>query len=274
VDFAGVPATWINDGEWFNEFDRWLLPYSELSALITEPTGVLSLLSELAQSCMLYIWVDEREQLIKLRAVRAPEEAVSPLTDEAHILAGSPSRAIRMEEQVSLAIVYYGVVDPTQRVDEVANYQFVRGRPGRQLGEPRIRRIFSRWLKTERQASQTARTLLRAANALPVFVSCRVGAKDLDLWTGRVVELDDRLVQDVTGLPEKQLFQVIEANETRGREMALTLRTFGAFPPVSVYMAADADDYTETSEEDRKRAGFWAAADGTLDGSPSPYMWS
>jgi hypothetical protein len=41
------------------------------------------------------------------------------------------------------------------------------------------------------------------------------------------------------------LYQVIEAREANGERLMLTLRNYGAFPPVGVWMAEDAPPYAE-----------------------------
>lgn len=271
---AGIPSIWIPFGEWSAEADRWLQPYNELSAVISQPTGVTTLLGELAESCMLYLWVDEKAQRIRLRAVRPPEGGVRPLTDEGHILAGSMSRTTDMDQQVSACEVYHGLIDPTENVDEPRNYQAVRLVVGEQFGLPRVRRIFSRWLKTGLQASLTAQTLLRQASAIPVTVGLRVGFKDMDIQTGDVVRLATRIVQDAEGRPLEALYQVIEARESQGESLALTLQSYGTFPAASYWMADDAPVHGSASPEEREAGCWWADEDGLISGNPSSYVWA
>ena len=274
-DFGGIPGTWLPVADWEAEAERWLGPYAELSAVISEPTGVDELVGEIAESCMLYLWTDDKARLIRMRAVRPPEEDVFPLTDAEHILAGSLSRSIKIEEQISRAEVYFGMTDVTEKLDEERNYRAVRVRSGVQLGQPRARKIYSRWLKTDAQATQTARVLMNAANTLPVYVTCSVGFKDAErLGVGAVVELTTRLLQDDTGAVTPALFQLVEANERGGETMTLTLRSFGGFPAPSYYMASDSNDFADATAAELAEGCFYTDDDGLLGGNPSIYSYT
>ena len=56
--------------------------------------------------------------------------------------------------------------------------------------------------------------------------------------------------------------------------MALTLRTFGSFPPVGVWAASGANPYDTATAEELATILFYSDADGVLDGNPSRYVWS
>lgn len=272
LSFADIPSGWIPMAEWEDEETRWLLPY-QLSAVIAEPTGIMDLLGEIAESCMLYIWTDERAKKIRLRAVRPAEDVPRPVTDEGHILAGTVRRSIEMKEHVTRCDVYYDMRDKLGDVKDTKNYNQVRVRLGQQPDNPRVRAIYSRWLTTAGMASLTARTLIEHANSLPVYYECTVGAKDLDIWTGDIVDLHTRTLQDPTGgQPAITPYLVIEANETPGEQMRLTLRAFGDFGLVSLIMGAAAPDYDSATPTQRESGCWIADADGNINGMPSPYL--
>lgn len=275
VDYADVPESWIDLDEWQEEETRWLAPYLELAeVVISKPKGVAELVSDLCTSIMAYIWTDDRSQKIRFRAVRPPEEDLIEVIDRLHVLPGAQARTVRMEEQVSAARVFYGVINATEDLEEEENYRRGVFRAGTQIGVPRVRDVFSRWLANRSQAGLTARTLLGASNGLPIYIDATLGMNKLDAVTGSVVQFESRLLQDASGAQEPLLFAVVEAEEDNPTELKLLLRSFGRFAPVSVYMASDAPDYSDATEDQRRRGGWYAAEDGNLAGAPSPYVYS
>ena len=274
-DWAGVPTSWIPESDWSDEHDRWLLPYNQITGGIIEPIDVDEAIGEILESVMASMWVDTVNREIKFRAARPAEEDIIALNDQNDILAGSMSRQVKMAEQVSRADVYFGVINLNEKVDETKNYLNRRTRFGEQLGLPRTRQILSRWLKTDVQATETARTLMQASNSLPIYVTLSVGANRVGhINPGDVVRLHTRIVQDVTGLNLSSLYLVIEVNENGGESATLTLRSIGGFPATSEWAPSDAPDFDDATDEEKEQYAFWADEDGNLDGQPSPYSWA
>src|SRR5699024_10680039 len=103
IDYAGVPSEFIDYAAWQAEADLWLGQF-EMDSLITEPTGVTTLLGEITEQCLFHIWWDERAQLIRFSAV-APKiyEDIEAIDDVRNILADS----VRIKE------------DPASRISQV-----------------------------------------------------------------------------------------------------------------------------------------------------------
>lgn len=275
VDYADVPESWIDLPEWEAEEGRWLAPYLGLAeVVISKPEGVAELVADLCQSIMAYVWTDDRARRIRFRAVRPPEEDLVEVVDRLHVLPGAQARTVRIEEQVSAARVFHGVINATSDLDKEENYRRGTFRAGTQLGVPRVRDVLSRWLANRSQASLTARTLLGASNGLPVYIDATLGMNRLDAVTGSVVQLESRLLQDASGALEPSLFAVIEAEEDDPTELKLLLRSFGRFAPVSLYMASDAPAWGDATAEQRRRGGWYADSDGKLGGMPSGFVYS
>ena len=270
--FGRVPSEWIPVDEWEAENDRWLDPY-ELTGIVSEPTPVLDVVAEIANSCMLNIWTDEKEKKVKLRAVRPVDENVIDITDDINILAGSKGRQNRMDEQVSAVFIYYNQKSAIEDIDDQFNYNFVRGRVGEQLGEPRDRVIYSRWLKTDAMATETARVLMTAANDLPVYITATIGLKD-KVKVADIVRVRTRILQDETGATLSSLFQVVQINERLGESSAITLKSIGGFPTIAKWMGDAPPDFATATDEEKDSGAWWSDEDGNIGGVRSPYVWS
>src|SRR5690606_24169738 len=107
MQFGDIPAAWIDLADWDAEASLWLQQF-ELTGLITEPTGVTDLLSEITEQCLFYIWWDERQQKIKLEAIKPPIFQVVPkINDNSNIIADSAAVTQEPKGRVSQVWVYW-----------------------------------------------------------------------------------------------------------------------------------------------------------------------
>lgn len=224
INYANVPAAFIPYADWVTEGTTWL-PTMTVTTLITEPTGINTLLGELCEQCLFDIWWDERVQEIKFQALRAPTEVPVPLNDQQHIIAGSWSMKSDMKQRASEVWVYYAPRDATKPVDESANYTraTIRIDPSleaaEKYGEARIKTIYSRWLESAAQVFQVTVRYLQRFQDGAKFLKIRCDAKDRDIWTGTIVEVTMHSMVDAVGLPETRRWQVISAEEVKPGEV-------------------------------------------------------
>ena len=143
-------------------------------------------------------------------------------------------------------------------------------------GLPRPRQVFSRWLKTDVQANNTAQTILIASNRLPVYVEAAVGLQHVDtIGPGSVVRLQTRILQDATGAEAPELFLVVEVGENaEGTRLRLTLRSVGGFPATWEWAADDAPTWAEATAEEKAEGGFWTDENGLIDGIDPGNFWN
>src|SRR5699024_7105034 len=154
VDYADVPAEFVPDAEWADEVSQYL-QYS-YGAFITEPVGIKDLLKELGTEAPHQLFWDERVNLIKLQAVKAPGASAPTFSDDSHFIEGSMSPSDDPKRRVSIVVVNFGQTDPTEQLDEPRNFRasYVRAdlERERQYGGRKIITINSRWVSSSNRA--------------------------------------------------------------------------------------------------------------------------
>lgn len=281
TEYASIPASYIPLADWVAEDAAWLSLFT-LEALITEPTGVRQLLAELAEQCQFSLWWDERAQRIRFEALKPLDGlALAQLNDDEHIVADSVRMRAEPNSRASQVWVFYGVADPTARLDDDTNYRHLLVRAdldaesADQYGEPRIYKIHSRWLTTEGQALNAATRILDRRRDPPRTVTLEADAKDADIWTGDVVDVTHRGIVDFNGLPVTTRFQIISAEDAElGHRVRYELQSYAFALGVrsAFWMADAAPDYSTASPTEKARGAWWADEDGTVGGDPG-YNW-
>lgn len=282
TNYGFVPPSFIPTADWNAEASIWLDQF-RLTTLITEPTGVNDLLGEITEQALFFIWWDERDQEIKLKALRPIyTDTVYDVDTTNNIVAGSVSLRSRPKERVSQVWVFFQQRNPTEKLDEEKNYRRVRIRidgdaeSDLQYGEPRVKKIYSRWIQTDAVAIQTNARILARFRDTPEYFSFQLDAKDREIWTASVVSATVENIVDDTGLPLPKRWQVISAEETRPGELIQYKAQFYEFQETArfgFWMPSDAPDYADASQEERIIGCFWTESNGEMpDGSPG-YLW-
>lgn len=278
--YAGDVFDVVDEAEWLAEGAFWL-PQFIVSGLITEPTGINTLLSELAEQCQFFIWWDEREQKVRLRANRPPTETPLAINERDNIIQGSLNVQVKPEERISQVWVYYGIRNPAGDLNKEDNYSRVRIRVDGdaestlEYNESKVRRIFSRWIVSDAVAQNLAARILERYRNNPRYLSVLLDAKDRDKWTADIIDATTRLITDETGDELSRRYIIIEAEETKPGEVIRYLLQnadvlSGRF---GFWTDANAPDYDNATEGERMTMGFWADDAGFMpDGTPG-YQW-
>ena len=217
-DYAGVPTEYIPFADWQAQGLAWL-PTMTVTTLITEPTGVKSLIEELSEQCLFDLWWDERAQELKFRPVHAPSDDPVEFNDRQHIIEKSWSQSSDMKTRITQVWIFYNPRNRILGVEESDNYQEVRIRIDPSLestdlyGEARVKTIYSRWIENANQAIQLSARYLSRFQDGAKYLKIRCDAKDRDTWTGDVIAVTLHSMVDEVGNPEKRSFQVISAEE-------------------------------------------------------------
>jgi hypothetical protein len=218
VDSALIPAT-----DWATEASTYLSGFT-LNTLITQPTGVSELLSEIVQQCICFIWWDEVDQEIKFRAIRpaVPDETiVKEINETENIVADSLRIERRTPERLSQIWVYFAQYNPTESLDDASNYRRLSitidtdAETENEYGERRVKSIFSRWFDDGNggAASTLAGRLILRYRDDPVYFTFSMDAKDRSILPGDVVEFSHRSLVDFTGAPRVDVLQVVKVTE-------------------------------------------------------------
>jgi len=248
-NYAGIPSAKLDTANWAAEYDSFS-PSVTLTALITKPTGVNQLVSEISEQSSSYIWWDERDALIKFKVISALNVAPDTLTEESHILDGSLSFRDLPDQRVSQAWVYYLLDDVTRSITDEENwkaYQIsvdLNAESDNEFGEKSVRKIFARWLPSDALAVPLAnRTLTRYVD-VPREARFRLDAKDRTYWTGDTVRLSTDMEVDSFGNRRLATYTIIQAEEVVPGEIAQYMAiSASAFGKIYRIMAAGSGDY-------------------------------
>lgn len=281
LEHTSIDSDFIDSSAWDTEGNAYLSPFT-LSGTVEEPTPVIDLLGELTEQCPFYLWWDEREQTIPIKAIRPPiGETVEQLNDDAHIIRDSAVVREDHDQRISRVFLYYNRKDPTKGIKDVANYSSVRSRidgdaeSDEQHGDVRIRQIFSRWLTTSPQAIQTTTRLLARLRDAVQILSVKVDAKDRDIATSDVLEITTRNVTDETGAAIPRLWQVIAANEIMPGETVLyDCQKFEYYGRFWIFASESAPDYDAASDAEKEANAYFADANGAVGtANDYGYQW-
>jgi len=247
--YGGIDSSYLDTVEWAAEIGAYKSFYN-LSALITEPEGVQDLVSQLQTQCLFYVWWDERDALVKLKAIRGIDQAPDTVTDDLNILEGSLRLTEKPRERASQVWIYYNIIDPTGDIDSASNYrsQFViadlESETDALYGEPSIRKIFARWLQSAALAQTTASSLITRYVDIPSQIVFQMDAKDRGYWVGDTVYISHFL--DVNQYGERRIRQwtITSAEETvPGEIVQYAAEDTTLYGRIHYVMADDAADY-------------------------------
>jgi hypothetical protein len=269
-------AAYTSLSAWDAEASVWLAGFI-FTGTIAEPTPANEVLGELCESSLFYIFWNERSQSIDLHAIRAPTTVPPTITDAGSIVADSFSVKTETEQRLSRVVVYYGQRDPTEALDDGANYANSRLRIDVRAESPeegdikRIRRVFSRWITTAPQAIQVAVRLLSRFRNAPRYVRLTLDAKDRALWTAEHVLVEHFSLLDDTGAVDLKRWQIISAEEIMpGEKVVYDLQNAEFYGRLGFWTEDAAVDYASASEAERETNGYWTDDAGLIDGDPGP----
>lgn len=279
VNYAGIDASFIPKTDWDTEGNKWLSQFN-VSVTLTEPLGVNKLLAELTEQALFYIWWDERDQEIKLQAVR-PITAEKQINDSNGIIADSVSVKPQPKDRITQAWVFWDIKDPTQDVQKDASYSKLRISADLDLetadayGESKIRKVYARWINSEAQAINLASRLLSRYKQTPRMMVLALDAKDRALWTGDVAEVEHRGVVDDTGAIIPQNWQVISADEAdSGHLIRYTLQDFEYLDErVAFWMENAAPVFTLATDDQKAFGMWWSDTNGEMSDGSDGYRW-
>lgn len=284
ITYAKIPSTYINSAEWDAEGNVWLTQFA-VSRLITEPIGVAQLIGEICQQALMYVWWDERARQIKMRALRPfDEDVISNINDNDHIIADSLKLVENTDMRASQVWVFYDQINPTESVDESKNYAKLRIRVEtgaesvNQYNDTRIVKIYAAWLQTDAQAINLAARYLARYRSNVKILTIQLDAKDRNIWTGSIVDVETAHIVDECGLPKESRFEVISAHEPKSGEL-IELELMGSEFDASTliryayWMDSAAPTYANATEAQRRKGMWWSNSSGKMPDGTDGYVW-
>lgn len=147
VNYAEVPAEWINLAEWKAETAAFLAQL--YSAVICEPTSVATLVSELILQGCLVLWWDDSAQKFRLQVLRAIVTDAARFSAD-NIIAGTFSTKEQPDKRISRVQTYFGPINPVRPLTDADNYRssslIVDEDAEDDYGGAVIKKVFSRWI--------------------------------------------------------------------------------------------------------------------------------
>ena len=282
--YAGISETYIpydaglttptgTDDEWDTEKITWLSG-NNLTHLITKPTGVTKLVENICKQNLIYMWFDERDREVKLRAI-APtfrNEVPPTLTDDSHIIKDSIKTKDNDKNRISQTWVYYDQIDITGDIEKPENYRKLKiqvdtaSENVNAYSEKAIRIIYADWL-----GSASAGLILTLAGRLlsryagtPEIITFKVDHKDADFWTGNLALLDSLAFQGVDGANSLKKIQMMKVKDDHDSQiLELTAESWDYSDNRYGYITPDSmGDYTAETDLNRQAYGFICQNDG------------
>ena len=232
INFGNIPASYISQQDWNDETDEFL--GRVYTALIAEPTSVVSLINEILEQAALTVWWDELAQQIRLQVLRSVPSSFRYSDD--FMLQGSYSQADQPEKRVSQVWTYFGQINPLERLDDPKNYRntalTVNLQSEEDHGVPAIKSIFSRWItQFGRTAAERLNNVILARYRQPPRVfgfSLLRGSGVPAPGLGGGCQLETFYTQNDEGETEQVRAQIVEVNTSdatwgvRAEEITLT----------------------------------------------------
>lgn len=272
-DSAGVASAWIPFSDWQDELGDFL-PFHTVSALITEPTPVAQLVSELQEQCGFYLWWDERDQEVKMRALTGLGTVPDTITDSANILPGSFRLDEMPRERLSRVVVHYGMTDFVESPTSIKAYANTYVLANLEVeadelyGESATKTVYARWLTKDLFARSMAKRTLSRYLDTPEQVTFRMDAKDRGYWTGDFVRISHYLDRDEFGVRRVRDWLIISADEVvPGEVVEYVAQDVTIYGYLNYIMPNGSADYPGAASAPAKNAYFGNANGKLSDGS-------
>lgn len=262
---------------WDTEGADYLLTFRSTVA-ITTPTPVDTLMGEIVQQGMFFVWWSEYAQKVEMQAVRAPEGTPVRLTYDGNIVKASPDLRREPKSLLTRVFVYYAPFDPTKT--DQANYRVINGqveemneRPAA-AGKAYTLEIMARWVTTEAHAQFLIARILSRYRTVPRFLTIHVSAQDRTITVGDVCDVTTREIVDTEGRFKDERWQVISWAEVKAGEVyLLDMQTYDLVGRFGAWMDAADPDYDVATDAEREAGGWWADDDGLMPDGSDGYQW-
>ncbi len=272
---AGLTTPTGTNDEWDDAKANWLSLHN-LTTCISEPTGIKTLLKELAEECQFSLFADQVNDEIRLKVNTPPlaNETPTSLNDDANFIEGSVRVKEDPKQQFTQVWCSYDKIDYTKG-DDVGNFRVTyadldsEAESADFYNTKKVKWIKSRWFDSTNatQAKQlVGRLRSRFANP-PKVVHFTLDAKDSALWTGDLAELSTRMIQATDGSNQLYRVQVLSVDESidQYKYEALTSQFTGRYGFIGPNTLSS---YSSESAENRQKYAFISPdsgifADGT-----------
>lgn len=217
---AGIDVGFLPLSDWQDKIEESGYQGYICNRLLAESKGVKEYLTELVKHNV-YVWWDERDQLVKMGTLLPGDAPATTYNESENILDGSITRTFDVKNRINEFWIGYAHRNPT--FDETKDFNLSEWIiPVNQTSQSivenddrKLRKMRSLWLARAQQsvASEISnRTLLDGLDSKRL-ITLSLDPKDDEQWTGDIVGVDTRLVQDEAGANLPLNYLVLEVNE-------------------------------------------------------------
>lgn len=279
VNYAGVDAAFIPTAKWSAEITRWAASML-LTVNITKPTGVNTLIGELAV-LGLSIWWDSELQEIGLKVNRPPDEdTIYEVNDDRNIK--SIEIDDRDDERLTQIGFYSVIINPTTSATDGNNYSRLRqlvdadAQSANEFGDTKVQQIYSRWLGdgNENLIRILGKRLLNRFRWSPARYTFTIAA-DQNINLTDVIRVNSRVAQDETGNNINKLMQAIMIKRSKPKhEMTITAQIY-QFDQRYGFIAENTRASYNSSTDAQRDRGVYFANSGTvkMNNGDAPYQF-
>lgn len=282
TEFGNVDAQYINLTDWTEEGDAWFGSVFG-SRLLTKPIGVTTLLGELCEQYMFFIWWDDEAQLIRLKAIAPISGAVPLLTPEKNLLQNSVVLKTDESQRISEVWASFFLKSPVEDTDKIDSYRRTilsidqTASSEFEYGQRRTYEVFSAWIVNDVQISLLSARLLARYRNNPIIMSFKLDAKDRGLVdVASVFDVAHSGFVDFNGNQVTQRYQVTSINESvAGDTIDIKAIKFDYDIDfrLGFWTPSDYPIYELADETQKNNGAWWADEEGNL-GTDSGYLWS
>lgn len=281
TNYGNINTAFIDQAAWILEAGTWLESING-TRLLSEPTGVTKLLGQLCEEFYFYIWWDEIQQLIRLKAISPVFGSVPLITESRNLIQNKTSLKAGDKLRVSEIWVSYLQKSPVEKANERESYKRtyalldLEASGSDQYGERIVYEIFSPWLTNESHVGLLSQKLMAKYRNNPVSIKFTLDAKDRWIDVADVFDIEFRALVDFSGKAKTMRYQVVSKHERiAGETIEIEAVKFDYdinFKP-GRWMADVSPDYVNATEQEKFNGMWYADENGEINGDEG-YVWS
>lgn len=265
VTYCGVEASYLDTAGWNAEIAELISDY-RVNRIISEPTSVQELISQIQNQCLIFMWWDERTALVKMKVVRGLTAYPETLNDSENILAGLSMKY--SEDQRSSQVWYwYGRTDWISDASESSNYNGyvsadLDSEGDARYGSASIREIHGTWVDSKLVAKEVGQRIMQRYVDIPQSITFSVDIKDRAYGVGDAFYLEHHLFYDEWRQPNVTTWLITSYEEklTQG-VVTYTAEEITAYGRSYYYMSDDTPPYDGTRVF---KSAYWGDESGEL----------
>lgn len=255
--YGGIAAGKLDTAGWATEVDTYASIFP-VSRIVSEPTSVYDLVSNLQEQTNSFLWWDDRNALVRLKVIRGINSTLDIIDDATEIIENSWQLDEFPRERVSQVWLHFdrktaiSDISSGEGFAQLALVANLDEETDALYGEPSIREIFGAWINSAALASSTAERIATRYKDPPRRVTILLDAKDRDYDIGDVVELGHYLEVDQYGVEQRRRWTIISREEVLPGE-AVKYVLQDTTDNGKLYAIADTAEgaYDHTADEDR-----------------------